>query len=521
MSVSLSVLPSLTRSLSWRTSMMLGLVAGCLNILSFAPFNIWPLQLISLALIFLLVVQRDDWSIRQIALIGASYGFGCLFLGISWLVIAMWRYGDVPLALSIMALALLAAYLALFSAGMLAIGHWLQQRWTLSVTLSLLLVFPALWALSEWLRGSMLTGFSWLASGYAHTGSPLAGYAAVIGVYGIGWVSAVIAGAIALVLLRRTAWIKLSILVGLLLVFGMVLRQHAWTHDHGEPITVRLLQGNVDQGIKFEIEHVNESLALYHEMILAAPADLIAAPETALPLLSSQLPVDYLPSLNDFAQRSNSGLVVGLGVHDGENRYSNSVLGFGREYATQPYRYDKHHLVPLGEFVPFGFHWFIQMMKIPLGDFSSAGILQAPMRVKDQLVLPNICYEDLFGEEIAQQLAAQASSTGGAATILLNVSNLAWYGDSIAIPQHLQISKMRVLETGRPMLRATNTGATAVISAHGEIVAQLKPLTRDTLSATVQGTSGLTPYILWGNLSVIMLALVSLLLAFGIAKRSA
>lgn len=521
MSVSSFAWTALSRAYSWRASMLLALVAGCLNILSFAPFHIWPLQFVSLALIFLLAVRRDDWSIRQVALIGASYGFGCLFFGISWLVIAMWRYGDVPLALSIMALALLAAYLALFSAWMLAVGHWLRLHWKLPASATLLLVFPALWTLSEWLRGWMLTGFPWLASGYAHTYSPLAGYAAIIGVYGIGWISAVIAGAMTLVLLQRTAWLKMSVLVGALLLLGLVLRQHAWTHNHGEPITVRLLQGNVDQGIKFDIEHVNESLALYHEMITAASADLIAAPETALPLLSSQLPADYLPHLNDFAQRSNSRLVVGLGVHDGENRYSNSVLGFASEYATQAYRYDKHHLVPFGEFVPLGFHWFVQLMKIPLGDFASAGILQAPMQVKDQLILPNICYEDLFGEEIARQLAAQVSSKGGVATILLNVSNLAWYGDSIAIPQHLQISQMRVLETGRPMLRSTNTGATAVINAQGEIVAQLTPLTRGALSARVQGMSGVTPYILWGNLSVIMLALLSLLFAFGIAKRRA
>jgi apolipoprotein N-acyltransferase len=307
--------------------------------------------------------------------------------------------------------------------------------------------------------------------------------------------------------------------VAVLLVLGFGLRQHSWTQDYGQPISVRLLQGNVDQAIKFDAEHINESLALYHQMIVAEPADLIAAPETALPLLSSQLPVDYLPLLNSFAQASGSRVIVGLGVHDGDNRYSNSVLGFGAEYASQAYRYDKHHLVPFGEFVPVGFHWFIQMMRIPLGDFSSAGILQAAMHIKDQLVLPNICYEDLFGEEIAHQLAQQDASKEGAATILLNVSNLAWYGDSIAIPQHLQISQMRVLETGRPMLRATNTGATAVINAHGKIEAQLKPLTHGSLKTSVQGQRGMTPYILLGNAGIIVLALLSLLIAYLQSKR--
>jgi len=227
--------------------------------------------------------------------------------------------------------------------------------------------------------------------------------------------------------------------------------------------------------------------------------------------------------------------MLGLGVQDGPERYSNSVLGFGPAYAQQAYRYDKHHLVPFGEFVPFGFRWFVQMLKIPLGDFSGAGLLQAPMRVKDQWVMANVCYEDLFGEEIAEQLKSQTDQQGtqistqlstqlsaqaselnshpaavkpGVASILLNVSNLAWYGDSIAIPQHLQISQMRVLETGRPMLRSTNTGATAVILPGGEIVSQLKALTQDSLSVRVQGMQGMTPYILWGNFGILSVILV-------------
>jgi apolipoprotein N-acyltransferase len=254
-------------------------------------------------------------------------------------------------------------------------------------------------------------------------------------------------------------------------------------------------------------------------MIVAAPADLIATPETALPMLSSHLPLDYLPRLNAFAQQSNSRLIVGVVAHDGDDLYANSVLGFGPEYTTQSYRYDKHHLVPFGEFIPFGFRWFINLMKIPFGELTVGANVPQAMQVKDQFILPNICYETLFGEEIAQQLRTQAIGKNGAATILLNVSNMAWYGDSIAMPQHLQISQMRVLETGRAMLQATNTGATAFINAQGHIVAQLKPLTIDSLPATVQGMTGLTPYIRFGNASVIALALLSLLLAYGMSKR--
>ena len=512
-------LPTLLGSLSRRSALLVALLAGALNVFSFAPFHVWPLQILSLSLLFLLVLQDEDSSLRRSAILGWAYGFGALFFGISWLIILMTRYNDLPLWLSLLGMALLASYLALFAAAALAITSYLRRRWKLSALVTFVFVMPAIWAITEWLRGWLFTGFPWLVSGYAHTLSPLAGYAALFGVYGVGWISAIISAALTLLILQRQSWKQMSALMGLLLIAGMLLGQYAWTQPSGQPITVRLLQGNIDQGLKFDLARVQESLALYHDMIVAAPADLIATPETALPMLSSHLPLDYLPRLNAFAQKNNSHLIVGVVAHDGDDLYANSVFGFGSEYTTQSYRYDKHHLVPFGEFIPFGFRWFINMLKIPFGELTSGANVPQAMQVKDQFILPNICYETLFGEEIAQQLRSQASGKNGAATILLNVSNMAWYGDSIAMPQHLQISQMRVLETGRPMLQATNTGATAFINAQGEIVAQLKPLTRDSLSARVQGMTGLTPYIRFGNASVIALALLSLLLAYGMSKR--
>src|SRR5690606_38675578 len=160
---------------------------------------------------------------------------------------------------------------------------------------------------------------------------------------------------------------------------------------------------------------------------------------------------DYLPRLAEFATASNSHLAIGIAISDGPQQYANSVLGLTPATASsvtpKPYRYDKHHLVPFGEFIPFGFRWFVDMMHIPLGDFTRGAALQAPFAVKDQWVLPNICYEDLFGEEIAGQLRASAAEGKPVASMLLNVSNIAWFGDSIALPQHLQISQMRAIET--------------------------------------------------------------------------
>jgi apolipoprotein N-acyltransferase len=304
-----------------------------------------------------------------------------------------------------------------------------------------------------------------------------------------------------------------------------------WTQPQGKPITVSLLQGNVAQDVKFSEGHIVDSLNLYDAMVKAAPADLVATPETALPILSSQLPPDYLQRIADFARRSNSHVVLGMVAADPGEHYANSAFGYSPEYSPEQgqsgsdgqaqlnYRYDKHHLVPFGEFVPNGFHWFVDLMKIPLGDFTRGGLLQAPFKVKDQYVLPDICYEDLFGDEIAAQLEAQSSSGQPVASMLLNVSNLAWYGDTNAMPQHLQISQMRSLETGRPMLRATNTGATAVIAADGSVQAKLDFWRRDTLRATVQGTTGLTPYIRYGNLVMLSMAALALVAAWLLRVR--
>jgi apolipoprotein N-acyltransferase len=249
-------------------------------------------------------------------------------------------------------------------------------------------------------------------------------------------------------------------------------------------------------------------------MITAKPADLIATPETAIPLFSSQLPPDYLGLLRNFASKSNSHIALGIPVSDGPRRYANSMVGWSPNASTPAYRYDKHHLVPFGEFIPLGARWFVDMMNIPLGDFTSGQLLQAPFAVRDQWVLPNICYEDLFGEEIAAQLAAGGTPGMPQATVLLNLSNIAWFGDSIALPQHLQISQMRALETGRPMLRATNTGATAVIDPKGQIVARLPPFERGELNATVQGYKGLTPYSRFGNTPVVVVAFLLLFAAW-------
>jgi apolipoprotein N-acyltransferase len=297
-------------------------------------------------------------------------------------------------------------------------------------------------------------------------------------------------------------------------VIGFGLQYVEWTHATGKPLSVRLIQGNVALEAKFDPAHIQGTLRKYYETVTAAPADLIAIPETGVPLFPHQLPPGYLDAYGLFARKTGSHVVLGIPLMDSPTRYANSVLGLSPARGVAPYRYDKQHLVPFGEFIPLGFRWFTNMMQIPLGDQTSGADIQAPFVVRDQKVLPNICYENLFGEEIAEQLDA----TG--ATVMLNVSELAWYGQSIAIPQHLQISQMRSLETGRPMLSATNTGATVVIDPRGVVTQQLPYYQAGVLTASVQGMSGTTPYIALQNKLMLALAALSLAGAWLWARKT-
>jgi apolipoprotein N-acyltransferase len=512
---------------------IVALIAGGLTVFAFAPFGLWPLQLVAAGVLFGLFQQAP--SVRHAAAIGWSYSFAATSVGVHWLYISLHQIGGLPAWLTVLAIGLLSAGLGLLNAAATGGTKWLQWRWHLKPATSLMLILPALWTLAEWTRGWLFTGFPWLSSGYAHTAGPLAGFAPIVGVYGVGTIAALVAAALVLLTMpikskpdqvpSHRLKLRAAGLILCCMATGQWLRSVEWTQPSGVPITVRLLQGNVPQTMKFDPAALAPTLALYQTMIEQSSADLIALPETAIPIPSAQLPLPYLPQLAEFAKRSASYLLIGIPVSDNASVYTNSVIGLNLSSAgsttaaTNAYRYDKHHLVPFGEFIPVGFRWFVNLMQIPLGDQTRGAMLQPPFQVKDQWLLPNICYEDLFGEEIAAQIRARLDHAQPAPTMLLNISNIAWFGDSIALPQHLQISQMRAIETGRPMLRATNTGATAVIDPHGKIQIQLAPFTRDTLATSVQGTTGITPYIRFGNGVMLATVLTMLLWAILITYR--
>jgi apolipoprotein N-acyltransferase len=483
-------------------ALVIAALAGASSLLSFEPLGWWPLQFVSLAYLFYQVGMGS--SVRRATLLGWAFGFGWSVGGMHWLYIALNRFGGLPAILSAIAIALLGLYMGLFGAFAAGAAAWLRKRFTLPVWSFLMITLPVMWGVSEWMRGWVFTGFPWAASGYAHDAAPLGGYAPVVGVYGIGVLAAVCAGCLAMLTQPRRRAQSVGLLVAVLAAGGL-LRYIDWTHPQGKPITVRLVQGDISQDEKFSAEHLYGILVRYRDLIEAKPAELVAAPETAIPVFPRQLPPGYLDELKDFSHRTGSALMFGIPFQDGPLAYANSVAGIGPQ--GQTYRYDKHHLVPFGEFIPTGFRWFTDMMQIPLGDFTRGGAVQAPFAVRDQFVLPNVCYEDVFGEEIARQLRDAAQP----ATVLLNVSNLAWYGQSVAIPQHLQISRMRSLETGRPMLRATNNGATAIIDGKGRVAQVIPFYQQGVLVGSVQGMAGTTPYIRFGNL--LFLALCALALA--------
>jgi apolipoprotein N-acyltransferase len=475
-------------------------LCGLLAVPGFAPLDIFPLPMLALAVLF--AHWRRASGPRQAAAMGLRFGFGLFAAGIGWIYVALHDYGDMNFLLALFATALFAAFLALFP----ALAGYVQAQFRVRGHLHLLLVMPVCWVLAEWLRGLIFTGFPWLAFGYSQVAaSPLAGYAPVLGVYGVSLALALSAAALALLWQQRGSLAGKLTLAGLLVLWagGALLDSVDWTRPQGAPLKVSLLQGNVPQEMKFEEGRLIGTLELYRRMIEQSDAPLIVLPETALPLLRRELPPSYADLVSRHARDNGGDVLLGAFERDDNGLYYNSVFTLGTS-PSQSYR--KNHLVPFGEFIPLRplLGWFINaVLDIPMGDLARGGPHQPPLAVAGQQVAVSICYEDVFGEEVIRALPA--------ATLLVNVTNDAWYGNSYAAMQHNQIAQMRALETGRMMLRATNTGVTSVIGPHGHILHLLPQHVEATLTAEVQGYRGSTPYVRFGN--ALLLALLALLLA--------
>jgi apolipoprotein N-acyltransferase len=466
-----------------------------------------------------LVWRLQHASARRAAGLGLVFGTSWLLAAVWWLFISMHRYGGLPAWLAALAVVLLALALALYLA--LACALWVRLR---SGRPGLdALAFAACWLLAEWARAFIFTGFPWAASGYTQIDGPLAAWAPWVGVYGLGALMALAGALLGLSGARapRPRWRAASLWVAAAAVFATpaLTGTVEFTRSAGVQ-TVTLLQTAVPQDEKFSGDRLPEMLAWLADTLAQARGALVVAPETAVPLLPEQLatlaPGWWEGVVQRFAGSAQVGL-LGLPLGSFEAGYTNSAVGLSAATSArqqpEPYRYDKVHLVPFGEFIPTGFRWFTDLMNIPLGDFAR-GPLDAPsLAAGGQRVAPNICYEDLFGEELAVRFADPAR----APTVLVNLSNIGWFGNTIALPQHLNISRMRTLELQRPMLRATNTGVTAIIDHQARVTHRLEPFVRGALDGAYEGRVGTTPFARWagrwGLWPLVGLALATLALA--------
>lgn len=498
---------------------LLAVVAGLCQAVSLAaPWSGQPngwLQVLSLGSL-VWVLHRMRRPMRGAALV---WLFSTAWLSATfwWMFIAMHTFAGLHAWLAGVAVLALAAVLSLYYA--LAGGVYGVLR--PSGPLGAAVVFAALWLLAELARGLWFTGFGWGGIAYAHLNG-LARSARFVGAYGVCALVAMIAALLACWLQSpanpRRIWL-------LMLAAGsagiMAWAPGNFTQSAGT-LSVALLQGNIAQSEKFQPSSgIDTALRWYGEQLTSQSASLVVAPETALPMLPQALPAGYWQGLVERFGRGTQAALVGMPLTDRDGGYTNSVVGLkpadvSRAGTGPAYRYDKHHLVPFGEFIPPLFRWFTRMMNIPLGDFTRGGVGQPSFEWQGQRLAPNICYEDLFGEELAQRFGGNRAPP----TIFVNVSNVGWFGDTVALDQHLGISRMRSLEFERPFVRATNTGETAIIDHHGMVVKALPRLTRGVLLGEVEGREGVTPYARWvsrwglwplwfGSVAVVMLAWIS------------
>lgn len=486
------------------SSVVLAFLSGALTVLGFAPFHFVVLPFVTLAVLFWQWAQAG--TTKQAFKIGWAFGLGFFLAGVSWIYISLHTFGAMPLPLAALATLLFCAFLALFPA---TVGYAVARSGR-SSAIKLMLVAPACWVLAEWVRSWIFTGFPWNSIGYSQIpNSPLAGFASVAGIYGVSLAVAAIAGAIAVLAVRwrerRTVVRAAVAIVAVIAASGFALKQIEWTTPAGAPVRVSLLQGNVAQDMKWREDEVVKTLKAYAGLVLTSRAHLIVLPETALPLFLHQVPAEYLDALREHAKENQGDVLVGVLEREPNGEYYNSAISLG---SSPQQKYRKSHLVPFGEFIPLrpALAWIVNILAIPFQDFSRGAVDPQPLNIAGQRVAVNICYEDVFGEEIIRQLPQ--------ATLLVNMSNVAWFGRSLAPEQHLQISQARALETGRYMLRATNTGMTAVIDQRGRVIKAAPQFTAATVEHEVPGYQGVTPYVRWGNYMALAIVAGMLMLAF-------
>lgn len=497
-------------------TLLAAFIAGAVLPAAFSPFGLWPLAILSPAGLFFLWRAA---SARRAAWLGFVYGLGAYTTGTYWLYTSIHGFGQAPAWLALILMAALIALMATYTA---ALG-WLSvrilppqpaMRWLFGV--------PALWLLLEWVRGWFLSGFGWLSLGYSQTDTVLAGFAPLAGMPLISLIVVMMAGAL---VLWRDGTMRTRGLAGAVLVvpwaLGAGLERLEWTQSTGAPRDVAIVQGAIPQDQKWLLDNRETTLELYRKLTeQAVGSDIIVWPEAAIPDLANHV-VPYLVEVGNRARESGAALAMGLirsepgepldplSPVDPPPRYFNSILAWGDELQW----YDKHHLVPFGEFfpVPASVREWLRLMNLPYSDFTRGAEDQPPLPLAGLLFAASICYEDAYPTSLHS--AVRQSSA------LINVTNDAWFGRSTARYQHLQIARMRSIESRRFQLRAANDGVSAVIDARGRVVASAPEYQSAVLRATMEPRAGLTPYIQFGNGPVLGLSLLWLGIAVWQRRR--
>lgn len=478
---------------------LLASLAGAALPLSFAPFDLWWLAPLLMALLFLLV---DGEAARERALRGFWFGVGTFSTGTYWLYISIHDFGGVVPPIAV---ALCGALILLMALYLAAWGFFTALVARRNPEWHLLAVLPASWVAVEWGRGWLFSGFPWLSLGYGQIDGPLAAWAPLAGVHGLSLAVVLVAGALAVLLTgpKRARLAGLAVL-GVTAAATALLTGRDWTAPVGEPLEVSLVQGGISQDRKWLLEELETTKSLFVDLTLGlTEADLIIWPEAAIPALAHE-EEDFLRSLGELMKARDQDLILGILTFDfGTGEFRNSLLTIGASTGA----YHKRHLVPFGEYfpVPEFIRNVLRLMNLPYTDITPGLEGQRPLLVRDVALAPSICYEDAFGGELRDFLPE--------AGLLVNVSNDGWFGDSIAPHQHLQMARFRALESGRFMLRSTNTGITAVIDPMGTIVKQGEQFAPVVVTATVQPRAGATPWVRFGNWPVLAVCVLLLVMA--------